>query len=155
MHKKSQQKDNRLKKVLVINSVVSILFTFMLILPSTYGKYLDLLNNATLYFHLGGSLFVAPTDGVYILLVNTVGIDMALIAVFIIYASQDVFNRQPIIIFYMITRILLFLMNLYYYFGFNTPKAMMLFGIVDFIFILTEMYYFSKILNRGRISNGN
>lgn len=86
----------RFRKLLAASGLFNIALTCPLIPPRLHGRYIALLGEVNAALGLGGQPPVVPTEGPGALLVNTAGIGLVLVGLYVIYAAGDPLARWAI-----------------------------------------------------------
>lgn len=84
------------RKLLLASGMFNIVLTSPLIPPRLHGSYIAWLSELNTALGLGGEVPVVPTEGAAALLVNTAGIGLVLVGMFVIYAAGDPLARWAI-----------------------------------------------------------
>lgn len=135
----------RLKILLLVCSIFNIALVCSLVFPGTYYKYFEFLNNIAQSIQFK-EVFTSPNDMVHVLFINTVGIDVILISVFNIYSLKNIFYYKNNIGFYIVARMFLFCISIYYFYSFNFPALLILVCFLDMMLIFLMAYYFYKAI---------
>ncbi|MEI6757028.1 MAG: hypothetical protein WCK85_04165 [Chlorobium sp.] len=129
---------------LIFSGMFNILLAAPLMVPEFYTRYLSLLWKLNGILLLGGRVPVAPSGGVNALLINTAGIDLVLIGIFVLYASRDPLSRWFIPAINAAARVVFAGLILYYVLVYDIARIVLLIGCLDlFISVVFACYLIS------------
>lgn len=138
------RKIKRFRSFLVFSGLFNIALAAPLMIPELYRDYIAVLWELNGLLSLGGQEPVAPSGGVNALLINTAGIDLVLIGVFVLYAARDPLLRWFIPAANAAGRSVFFVVILYYVIVYDIARIVLLIGLVDvFISGVFGYYLFS------------
>lgn len=124
-----------------------------LIVPELYKRYFALLWRVNSLLSLGGREPIAPSEGINALLINTAGIDLVLIGVFVIYSARDPLSRWFIPAANATGRTIFAGIILYYVLVQDIARVVLIIGIVDVLISGAFIYYLLAL--RSHLSVGN
>ena len=140
------------KKLILFSGLFNIIFAAPLILPFTFRRYLDLLSFLNSVLNFGGVPVSAVNDGIHALLINTAGIDLALIGSIVLYAYFDPENRIGILLLNAIGRTLFFFVIIYYCFEYDIARITLAFGVLDLFISSGFVFFYFRLRTKGVIS---
>lgn len=109
--------------------------------PEFYSRYMAIMWRLNELLSLGGREPIAPSGGLNALLINTAGIDLVLIGIFVLYAAQDPLSRWFIPAANAAGRSVFATVILYYVFVYDIARIVVLIGFVDVMISATFVYY--------------
>jgi hypothetical protein len=124
----------RFRKLLVASGLFNIALTSPLIPPGLHGRYIALLGEVNAALGLGGQPPVVPTAGPGALLVNTAGIGLVLVGVFVVYAAGDPLARWVIPAVNAVGRALFAAIVVAYVATDDLVRVVLVIGIFDVVF---------------------
>jgi hypothetical protein len=116
-----------------------------LIVPQVYKQYFALLSALNERLALGGDSLVAPPDGINALLINTAGIDLVLIGVFVLYAAMDPIHRWFIPAANAVGRTAFAGVVTYYAVVHHLARFVFALGLVDVMISIGFVYYLYRL----------
>ncbi len=144
---------NRTFRYWVIAAGVYNLLAFVpMALPGLYQNYYNLNNDLNTALGLGGQPGVPPSEGINMLLVNLGGLVIVGLGFMLFYAARDLPHRWGIPVINALTRLAALGLLWYYVAVEDVARVMLLFGLVDILFIAVFLYYGAKM--RGAASAG-
>lgn len=123
-----------------------------MILPGFTGRYFSFLWQINELLAMGGTLPVAPREGVNALLVNTAGIDLVLIGLIVVYAGFDPEKRLFIPVVNAIGRTVFAIIVIYYVLVFDVARIVLLLGGIDLLISAGFVYFVIRLKLAGTIS---
>ncbi len=126
---------------LVFSGWFNIILAAPLMVPEIYKHYLEFLWHINDILSLGGQKPVPPSGGVAALLINTAGIDLVLIGIFVLYAAGEPVRRWFIPAANAIARSVFAAVILYYVMVYDIARIVMLIGVMDLVISGLFAYY--------------
>jgi hypothetical protein len=131
----------RFRFFMVFSGLFNIVLAAPLMIPELYRDYIVVIWKLNGLLSLGGQEPVAPSGGVNALLINTAGIDLVLIGVFVLYAARDPLLRWFIPAANAAGRSVFFIVILYYVVVYDIARIVLLIGLVDVLISGVFGYY--------------
>ena len=116
--------------------------------PELYICYLRFLWKLNEMLLLGGRAPVVTPGGVNALFVNTAGIDLVLIGIFVLYASRDPLSRRFIVAVNAAARLVFAGIILYYAVVYDIARIVLLIGCVDVVISVVFVCYLLLLRKR-------
>lgn len=137
----SERKIRQFRAFLIFSGLFNIVLAAPLMVPELYTHYLTLLWKINGLFGLGGQEPIPPSGGVSALLINTAGIDLVLIGVFVLYAARDPVSRWFIPAVNAVARTFFACVIVYYVLVYDIARIVLVIGIVDVMISGVFLYY--------------
>jgi len=137
----TDQTIKRFRALLIFSGAFNIALAAPLIVPELYTRYFALLWEVNALLSLGGCAPIAPSEGINALLINTAGIDLVLIGVFVLYSARDPLSRWFIPAANAAGRTVFAGGILYYVIVHDIARIVLLIGIVDVLISGAFVYY--------------
>lgn len=131
----------RFRVLLIFSGVFNIVLAAPLIVPELYRHYFALLWNVNSLLSLGGREPIAPSEGINALLINTAGIDLVLIGVFVLYSARAPLLRWFIPATNAAGRTMFAGIILYYVLVLDIARIVLVIGIIDILISGAFIYY--------------
>jgi hypothetical protein len=131
----------RFRFFMVFSGLFNIVLAAPLMIPEFYRDYIAVIWKLNGFLSFGGQEPVAPSGGVNALLINTAGIDLVLIGVFVLYAARDPLLRWFIPAANAAGRSVFFVVILYYVVVYDIARIVLLIGLVDVLISGVFGYY--------------
>jgi hypothetical protein len=135
----------RFRALLLASGVFNIVVASPLVLPWTYGPYLEFLSALNRRLGLGGVPLAGTSNPAHALLINTAGIDLVLIGLIIVYAAGRPLERLVIVGLNAAGRTAFFGVVAYYVVTRDLPGIVMVFGLLDLAISLGFAHFLRKI----------
>jgi len=123
----------RFRRVLIFSGLFNIVLAAPLMVPELYRSYLALLWKLNGVLSLGGQEPIVPSGGITALFVNTAGIDLVLIGLFVLYSAGKPLSHRFIPTFNAAARFAFAGVILYYVIVYDIARIVMLIGFVDIL----------------------
>ncbi len=140
----------RFRQLLLFSGVFNIVFASPLALPWTYGRYLVFLSRMNERLGLGGLPLVAASDPAHALLINTAGIDLALVGAVVLYASFQPLDRMPLIALNGAGRTFFALLIVHYVLAADLARIVLAFGAVDAMIGFGFLWFYARLRCRDQ-----
>jgi len=135
------QQTKRFRAFLIFSGLFNIVLAAPLMVPELYKHYFAFLWNLNDLLALGGQEPIAPSEGVNALLINTAGIDLVLIGIFVLYAAQAPLSRWFIPAANAIARSIFATVILYYVIVHDIARIVLVVGFLDVSISCMFAYY--------------
>jgi hypothetical protein len=131
----------RFRAFLIFSGLFNIVLATPLMVPELYKHYFAFLWNLNGLLSLEGQEPIAPSGGVNALLVNTAGIDLVLIGIFVLYAAQAPLSRWFIPAANAVARSIFATVILYYVIVHDIARIVLVIGLLDASISCMFAYY--------------
>jgi hypothetical protein len=133
------------QRLLCFSGTFNIVMAAPLILPQVYKHYFKFLTAVNDRLALGGSPLIPPAEGVNALLINTAGIDLVLIGVFVLYAALCPARRWFIPAANAAGRTAFAGIIAYYVFTQDIARIVFVVGIIDVLISIAFVCYLIRL----------
>ena len=137
----NEQRTMQFRAFLMFSGLFNIVLATPLMVPEVYRNYLNFLWRLNGFLSLGGQQPVPPSGGVTALLINTAGIDLVLIGIFVLYAAGDPLRRWFIPAANAVARSIFATVIMYYVVMYDIARIVMLIGAIDVCISGVFAYY--------------
>jgi hypothetical protein len=140
-----ERRTRRFRAFLIFAGSFNIALAAPLTAPQLYTHYLGFLWAINEWLNLGGQAPAPPPGGVHALLINTAGIDLVLIGVFVLYAAGNPLSRWFIPAVNAAARSLFACLILYYVAVYDIARIVLVIGVVDLLISCVFAYYLLRL----------
>jgi hypothetical protein len=123
----------RFRGVLTFSGLFNIVLAAPLMVPELYRSYLALLWKLNKVLSLDGQEPIVSSGGISALFVNTAGIDLVLIGLFVLYSAGKPLSRRYIPAVNAAARLVFAGIIFYYVIVYDIARVVMLIGCVDIL----------------------
>jgi len=125
--------------------IFNIVAYFSLVCPFTLRMFIDMQNNMGKSMGFGGSEFAFPMNANNLFMINSLGLIIVFLGIFLIIASFDIANRSWFVFWEGVLRILVFVISVYFVLAMDASQMVFGIGLIDLIIGLIYMYYIFTI----------
>jgi len=108
--------------------------------PYTLQIFVNISNRLSSAVGLGGTVLSLPSNVNNLIMINTLGIFVVFLGIFLIISSMDIQNRAWFPFWEGLLRIIFFLTSLYFVIAKNAAQIVFVFGFVGLVIAIIYMY---------------
>ena len=116
-----------------------------LVCPFTLNIFVNISNKLISAAGLGGTVLSLPANVNNLMMINTLGILVVFLGIFLIVSSMDIQNRAWFPFWEGWLRVIFFLLSLYFVIAKNAAQIVFVFGLVDLVIAIIYLYYIFTI----------
>ena len=116
-----------------------------LVCPFSLKIFVNISNKLSSAVGLGGTVLSVPSNVNNLMMINTLGIFVVFLGIFLIISSMDIQNRAWFPFWEGLLRITFFLLSLYFVIAKNAAQIVFVFGLVDLAIAIIYLYYIFTI----------
>jgi hypothetical protein len=116
-----------------------------LVCPFSLKIFVDISNSLSSAIGLGGAVLTLPSNVNNLMMINTLGLLLIFLGIFLVIASMDIQNRAWLPFWEGLLRIIFFLLSLYFVIFKNSSQIVLVFGLVDLVIGIIYWYYIFTI----------
>ena len=116
-----------------------------LVCPFTLNIFVNSSNKLSSAAGLGGTVLSLPPNVNNLMMINTLGILVVFLGIFLIVSSMDIQNRAWFPFWDGWLRVIFFLLSLYFVIAKNAAQIVFVFGLVDLVIAIIYFYYIFTI----------
>ena len=113
--------------------------------PFSLKIFVNISNSLSSAIGLGGAVLTLPSNVNNLMMINTLGIFIIFLGIFLIIASMDIQNRAWFPFWEGLLRIIFFLLSLYFVIFKNIAQIVFVFGVIDLVIGIIYWYYIFTI----------
>jgi hypothetical protein len=116
-----------------------------LVCPFTLKIFMDISNGLSSALGFGGAVLSLPSNVNNLVMINTVGLSVIFLGIFLIIASLDIQNRAWFVFWEGWVRTIFFLFSLYFVIFKGAAQLLFIFGLIDLLIAIIYWYYIFTI----------
>ena len=116
-----------------------------LVCPFSLKIFVNISNKLSSAVGLGGTVLSVPSNVNNLMMINTLGIFVVFLGIFLIISSMDIQNRAWFPFWEGLLRMTFFLLSLYFVIAKNAAQIVFVFGLVDLAIAIIYLYYIFTI----------